>query len=71
VDAKAIYIPINYQNIPPNNMAGIIDQCRRAIAWVCKNAAQFGGDTTKIYVSGHSAGGHLTNMMACTDWKKH
>jgi arylformamidase len=71
INANAIYIPIDYQTIPPNNISGIIDQCRKAIAWVYKNAAQIGGDPSKIYVSGHSAGGHLTNMMACTDWKKH
>lgn len=71
MNANAIYIPIGFENIPPNNMPGIVDQCRRAIAWVWKNAAQIGGDASKIYVSGHSSGGHMANMMACTDWKKY
>ncbi len=29
------------------------------VAWVYKNAKSFGGDPDRIYVSGHSSGGHL------------
>lgn len=34
-------------------------QVLRSIAWVHKNAASFGGDPNKIYISGHSSGAHL------------
>ena len=71
IKANTIYVAIGFDNIPPNNMPGIIDQCRRAIAWVYKNAKEIGADPSKIYVSGHSSGGHMTNMMVCTDWKKY
>jgi arylformamidase len=46
------------------------DQVRRAIAWVYKNAASFGGDAAKLYVCGHSSGGHLAAVALTTDWKK-
>ena len=46
----------------------ITGNLRRAVAWVYKNAAKFNGSRAKIYVSGHSAGGHLTAMLAATDW---
>ena len=36
--------------------------------WVYRNAPFFGGDRSRLYVSGHSAGGHLTAMMLATDW---
>ena len=40
------------------------DQFRRAVAWVYKNAKSFGGDPKRIYVSGHSSGGHLAGVRA-------
>ena len=48
----------------------ITHQIRRAIVWVYRNIAKHNGDRKKIYVSGHSAGGHLTGMMIATDWSK-
>jgi arylformamidase len=44
------------------------DQVRRAIAWVHKNAARFGGDPTRLYVCGHSSGAHLTSCALTADW---
>ena len=35
-----------------------------AVAWVFKNIAKYGGDPKKVYVTGHSAGGYLTAMVA-------
>jgi len=45
------------------------DQVRRAVAWVYRNAQSFGGDPNRIYVSGHSSGGHLAGVVLTTDWK--
>jgi arylformamidase len=38
----------------------MIEQVRRAISWVYKNAASFNGDQNKIYLSGHSSGAHFS-----------
>jgi arylformamidase len=46
------------------------DQVRRAVAWVYKNAASCGGDASRLYVSGHSSGGHLGGCVVITDWEK-
>ena len=35
-----------------------------AVAWTVKNIAKYGGDPNKVYVSGHSAGGYLSAMIA-------
>jgi arylformamidase len=45
------------------------DQVRRAIAWVHKNAASFGGDPARLYVGGHSSGAHLAAVALTTDWR--
>jgi len=47
----------------------IADQLRRAIAWVYRNAGRFGGDPERLFVSGHSSGGHLAGVMLTTDWE--
>src|SRR5262245_3481601 len=47
------------------------DQVRRAIEWVYRNAASFGGDPNRIYVSAHSSGSQLGGVMVTTDWCKH
>src|SRR6266513_4111062 len=46
------------------------DQVRRAVAWVHRNAQSFSGDPNRIYVSGHSSGGHLAGVVLTTDWPK-
>jgi arylformamidase len=48
----------------------IVDQLRRAIGWVYRNADQFGGDPNQLYLSGHSSGGHLAGVLLTTDWQK-
>lgn len=46
------------------------EQVRRAVAWVYRNARSFGGDPNRIYVSGHSSGGHLAGVILTTDWPR-
>ena len=46
----------------------IVVQTMRAIAWTWRNIARHGGDPGRLYVSGNSAGGHLTAMALAHDW---
>ncbi len=46
------------------------DQVRRAIAWVYRNAASFGGDPERLYVGGQSSGAHLAAVALTTDWQR-
>lgn len=50
------------------SLMGMADQVRRAVAWTHKNAASFGGDPNRLFVSGHSSGGHLAGVLLTTDW---
>ncbi|MGI9501080.1 MAG: alpha/beta hydrolase [Geminicoccaceae bacterium] len=68
VEAGAAVVLNNYDLCPNVTMDDITAQNRRALAWIYKNAASFGGDPGRIHVTGHSAGGHLTAMLMATDW---
>jgi arylformamidase len=52
------------------NLEAMTAQVRRAIAWAYKNAASFDGDPERIYIGGHSSGGHLCGVALITDWEK-
>jgi arylformamidase len=69
VSAGVTTVVTNYALCPKVTIEEIVRQSRAAIAWVYENTLSFGGDRERIYVSGHSAGGHLTAMVALTDWE--
>jgi arylformamidase len=48
----------------------MVDQVRRCIAWTIRNAQNFGGDATRVYLSGFSSGSHLAGVALLTDWEK-
>jgi arylformamidase len=48
----------------------LADQVRRAIAWVYRNIARFGGDPSRLYIGGQSSGAHLAAVALTTDWQR-
>jgi arylformamidase len=51
---------IEYTLAPSARMDQIVGEARSVVAWVIAHAKEIGGDPTRVFVSGHSAGGHLT-----------
>ena len=70
LDAGAHFIALDFDNVvtTKGNLMPIADQVRRAVAWIFANAARFGGDPRRLYVCGHSSGGHLAGVVLTTDW---
>jgi arylformamidase len=68
--AGAHFISVDFSNVGETNgdLFPIVDQCRRAVAWVYRNASSFGGDPNRVYLGGHSSGGHLGGCVLITDW---
>lgn len=72
VNAGAHYVALDFANIKEagGDLGVMAAQVRRGIAWVCKNASTFGGDPDRIFIGGHSSGGHLCGVALVTDWQK-
>ncbi len=72
VNAGAHFVALDFINVDQaqGSLMPMAEQVRRAVAWVYKNAQSFGGDPNRIYVSGHSSGGHLCGVVLVTDWKE-
>ena len=67
--AGATTVVINYDLCPAVTLDTIVEQSNRSIAWTWRNIADYGGDPARLYVSGNSAGGHLTAMALAHDWE--
>jgi arylformamidase len=59
---------VNYDLCPKVSMEEIVRQMLRASRWLWLHAEDYGMDQDRLYVSGHSAGGHLTAMLMCAQW---
>lgn len=71
VAAGAHYVAVDFVSVGDvgGNLMPMADQVRRAVAWVYENAARFGGDPNRLYLSGHSSGAHLAGVALATDWQ--
>ncbi|MDE6022956.1 MAG: alpha/beta hydrolase [Muribaculaceae bacterium] len=58
-----VVVAPNYRLIPNVGVEECVDDAAEAVAWTFKNIDKYGGDPTKIFVAGHSAGGFLTSMI--------
>ena len=70
IDAGIHYVVLDFSWIQDvgNSLFPIVEQLRRAVAWIYRNTAAFGGNPEKLYVSGHSSGAHLAGVLLTTDW---
>lgn len=68
VDAGVSLAVVNYDLCPSVTVEQIVCQLLRASSWLYLNAEQYGMDEDRLYVSGHSCGGHLSAMMMAALW---
>jgi arylformamidase len=68
VDGGVSLAVVNYDLCPKVTIEDIVQQMLRASRWLWLHAEDYGMDQDRLYVGGHSAGGHLTAMMMCALW---
>jgi arylformamidase len=73
VNAGAHVVLVDFDGVEDTrgSLLTVIDQVRRAVAWVHANAPSFGGDRARIHIGGHSSGAHLTGCVLVTDWSRY
>lgn len=55
---------ISYRLMPEYQMEDCVEDCKRALLYLRKNAAKWNGNPDKIGITGGSAGGHLSALVA-------
>ena len=68
VQAGVNVVVVGYDLCPTVTMTRICEELREALTYVWHEAPKIGINRERITVMGHSAGGHLTQMMMATDW---
>ncbi|TLX75308.1 alpha/beta hydrolase [Labilibacter sediminis] len=56
-------VAVNYRLYPKIKAPVYIEDAAAAVSWVFKNIKNYRGDSSRIFISGHSAGGYLTSMI--------
>ena len=62
-----VAVLINYRLSPHVMVPDMVDDCARALGWTVNHIATYGGDPSRIFVMGHSAGGGLAALLATND----
>ena len=72
VKAGAHFVALDFTNVreTDGDLLPMADQCRRAAAWVYRNAASFGGNPDAVYLCSRSSGSHLASCVVITQWDK-
>ncbi len=58
-----VTVIINYSLSPQYQYQQMATDCAAALKWVKNNRSQYGGNPGRIFVMGHSAGGHLAALI--------
>jgi len=70
VDRGVTVALINYALCPAVHVQDIVLQVLQGCAWAYRNGNNFGAPDGKLFVAGHSAGGHLAAMTLAAQWPK-
>ena len=59
----AIVVGVGYRFVTEVSIPETLDDAAASVDWVFRNIQKYGGDLSKIYLAGHSAGGYIVNML--------
>jgi acetyl esterase/lipase len=68
--AGIVFVSAGYRLAPKSVFPSGVTDAAAAVAWVHRNIAEQGGDPRRLFVGGHSAGGHYAALLAVRrDWQ--
>ena len=62
-----VAVVIDYPKSPAADYRVMAADAAQAVSWVVANISAYGGNPDSIFISGHSAGGHLAALLATDD----
>jgi acetyl esterase/lipase len=62
-----VVMDVAYRLYPETDIAGMVGDAKRAVAWLKASAADYGVDPDRVVLGGASAGGHVALLAAYTD----
>lgn len=62
-----VCVAISYRLSPKATFPEHIIDCKKALVWVKKHIAEYGGNPDFVMVTGGSAGGHLSSLLSLTE----
>src|SRR4051812_2595987 len=63
VEKGFVFVPMNYRFVPVVAMDAIVRDVAKSVGWVHANIRRYGGDPTRIFLMGHSAGAQLAALL--------
>jgi acetyl esterase/lipase len=64
ISLPAIFISVGYRLAPAAPYPAALHDCLSALAWTHTHISSYGGDPQRLFIGGHSAGGHLAALVA-------
>jgi arylformamidase len=70
--AGAHFAVLDFTNVDDagGSLFPMVEQVRRAVGWIYRNAEKFGGDRNRLQLISHSSGSHLAGCVVTHDWAK-
>lgn len=59
----AVVVGVGYRFVTEVSIPETLDDAAASVAWVLDNITKYGGDLSKVYLAGHSAGGYIVSML--------
>lgn len=63
------YASVNYTLAPQATVSTIVEQCRRAVVSISRQASGLGFNRRRLFIAGSSAGAHLASMLLVDGWR--
>src|SRR5438128_11727415 len=72
VRSGAHYVILDFTNVDDagGSIFPMVEQVRRAVAWVYNNAENVGGVPASLYLTAYSSGSHIGGCVVTHDWRK-
>ncbi len=62
----AMLVVLDFTLVPHTTLPAMGEQVRKALLWLHKNVASYGGDPQRIHIAGHSSGANLVGQLLLT-----